>query len=65
MQGPCNPFLSQVLVSETSLGFWQATLSRPVGGIHGLTEHLNRAAGPSIWSLSTTWYTGLGRVMQK
>ena len=54
MQGPCNPFLSQVLVSETSLGFWQATLSRPVGGIHGLTEHLNRAAGPSIWSLSTT-----------
>ena len=43
------PFPSQVLDSETDLGFWHATLSRPEGGIHGFTGHLNKAAGPSIW----------------
>jgi hypothetical protein len=46
------PFPSPVLVSETALGFWHATLSRPEGGIHGFTGHLNKAAGPSIWSVN-------------
>ncbi len=48
------PFPSPVLVSETVMGFWYATLSRAEGGIYGFTGHLNKAAGPSIWSMSTT-----------
>ena len=48
------PFPSPVLDSETALGFWHATLSRPEGGLHGFTGHLNKAADPSIWSMSTT-----------
>jgi hypothetical protein len=46
-------FQSPVLVSETALGLCRATLS-PDGGIHGFTGHLNKAAGPSMWSISTT-----------
>jgi hypothetical protein len=33
------------------------------GGIHGLTGYLNKAAGPSIWSMSTTEYAELGRLL--
>ena len=46
------PFPSPALDSETALGFWHATLSRQEGGIHGFTGHLNKAAGPSIWSVN-------------
>jgi hypothetical protein len=65
------PFPSPALDSETALGFWHATLSRQEGGIHGFTGHLNKAAGPSIWSMSTTKntrclvYTGNGIVQIK
>jgi hypothetical protein len=40
------PFQSPVLVSETALGFCRATLSRPEGGIHGFTGHLNKLLVP-------------------
>jgi len=35
-------------------GFFRPTLSRPFGPMHGFTGHLNSAAGPSMWSMSTT-----------
>ncbi len=56
------PFPSPVLVSETALGFWRATLSRPEGGIHGFTGHLNKTAGPSVVNVQHV-VAGLGRVL--
>ena len=48
------PLPSPSLVSASADGFFRTTLSRPFGPMHGFTGHLNSAAGPSMWSMSTT-----------